>query len=232
MKDLIIGFGEIGKSLAYVFSKENRVYVFDKFNKECNDLKILKGNEYDIMHICFPYSKGFIQEVRKYQKLFNPKYTIIHSTVPVGTSRKLNALHSPVTGIHPDLKESLTTFVKWIGGEKASEVANHFRRSGMKVHLEDKQETTELLKIQCTTFYALMIEFSKDMKVQMDKIGTNYSSFLLWNDNYNKGYEKLGYPEYKKPLLEPIMTRQGGHCTIPNLELLKTKFTKFLKEIV
>ena len=26
------------------------------------------------------------------------------------------------------------------------------------------------------------------------------------------------------------MTKQGGHCTIPNCELLKNVFTKFLKE--
>jgi hypothetical protein len=118
-----------------------------------------------------------------------------------------------------------------LGGERVSEVADYFRRVGIKVHLEDKSETTELLKIQCTTFYALMIEFCKDMKLQLDEIDSSYDSFLLWNDNYNKGYEKLGYPEYKKPLLEPIMKRQGGHCTLPNLELINTKFTKFLKEL-
>ena len=65
----------------------------------------------------------------------------------------------------------------------------------------------------------------------MDKIGASYSSFLLWNDNYNKGYAKLGYPQYVKPLIQPIMKRQGGHCTLPNLELIDTKFTKFLKKI-
>lgn len=225
-KTLIVGYGEIGKALYHILLPHYNVSVIDK---GCT--KIEKYNPY-IMHICFPYSKDFIKQVKAYQKQYKPKYTVIHSTVPIGTSRKCNAIHSPVTGIHPNLTESLTTFTKWMGGKNASEVANYFRRAGIKVHLEDKQETTELLKIQCTTFYALMIEFCKDMKVQMDKIGSDYGSFILWNENYNQGYEKLGYPEFKKPLLEPIMTRQGGHCTIPNLELLDTKFTKFLKEIV
>jgi len=222
---LIVGFGEVGKALYSVFN----IYPIKYLD---NGYPNIRNYHPDVMHICFPFSDTFIKDVKKYQKVYKPKYTIVHSTVPVGTSKKLNALHSPVTGIHPNLTESLKTFTKWIGGKDASEVANYFRRAGIKVHLEDKSETTELLKIQCTTFYALMIEFCKDMKVQMDKIGADYSSFLLWNENYNKGYEQLGYPEYKKPLLEPIMTRQGGHCTINNLNLFNTKFTKFLKEIV
>jgi hypothetical protein len=52
----------------------------------------------------------------------------------------------------------------------------------------------------------------------------------LFSQNYNEGYEKLGYPEYKMPLLNPIMTKQGGHCTIPNLDLWETEFTKFIKK--
>ena len=224
MKTLILGAGEIGTSLETVLSKEYETQILDK--GQTLDFKP------EIMHVAFPYSKEFIKQLSDYQLQYNPNFTVIHSTVPVGTSRKCHAIHSPVVGIHPDLSKSLTTFTKFIGGEKASEVANYFRRAGIKVHLEDKQEATELLKIQSTTFYAMMIEFCKDMKDQCDKNGVSYNSFLLWNQNYNEGYAKLGYPEYKKPLLQPIMKKQGGHCTLPNLKLIDTKFTKFLEEIV
>lgn len=227
MKTLILGMGEIGKSLYNIFNVQYKTYTKDKGNSLSGESI---GN-IDIIHICFPYSYKFISQVKVYQEQFNPKYTIIHSTVPIGTSRKLKAIHSPVVGMHPDLTKSLTTFTKFLGGENASEVANYFRRVGIKVHLEDKSETTELLKIQSTTFYATMIEFCKEMKEKCLELDVPYDSFLLWNDNYNKGYEKLGYPEYKKPLLQPIMKKQGGHCTLSNLELIDTKFTKFLKEI-
>ena len=223
MKTLIIGAGEIGSSLYSIFSK----------NYECNivDKKPTLKTDYEIIHICFPYSDLFVKQVQDYKIKYNPKYVVIHSTVPIGTSRELEAIHSPVVGIHPDLSKSLKVFTKFLGGYKAGEVANYFRRCGIRVHLEDKQETTELLKIQSTTFYSLMIEFCKDMKRQCDYFNVPYSSFLLWNDNYNKGYEKLGYPEFKKPLLQPIMGKQGGHCTLPNLQLIETKFTDFLKKI-
>lgn len=183
------------------------------------------------MHICFPYSDKFVDSVKEYQNKFKPKYTVIHSTVPVGTSKKLNATHSPCVGIHPNLTVSMKTFTKFIGGPDASKVANYFRRTGMKVYLTDKAETTEFCKIQSTTFYSLYIEFFKDMKTQCDKLNIPFELWTLWINNYNNGYKILGCPEYTRPNLVPIMTKQGGHCTISNLDFINTPFTKFLKEV-
>lgn len=216
MKSLIIGSGEIGKSLCYVLDGD----ITDK---------TFTGGEYDIIHICFPYNDEFESEVKRYQELYKPKYTVIHSTVPVGTSRKCDAIHSPVIGVHPYLEESLKTFTKYLGGEQAGEVADYFRRAGIKVYLTDKSETTELAKLSQTTQYALNIEYVKNLKRECDKNNVPFSEvYTLFTDNYNKGYNKLGSPEYKLPLLVPIMTKQGGHCTIPNCKLWDTKFTKFI----
>ena len=230
MNTLIIGGGEIGQSLNVILSKEYKSYMYD-IKTHSKDSDILHLKDVEIMHICFPYSDKFIKYVNEYQKRFNPKYTVIHSTVPVGTSRTLKAIHSPVVGIHPHLSQSLKTFTKFLSGEHASEVANYFRRAGMKVYITDRQETTELCKIQSTTFYSLCIEFFKDMKNQCDSCGVPFEFWTLWNQNYNQGYEKLACPEYTRPNLVPIMTRQKGHCTLPNLELLDTQFTKFIKTI-
>lgn len=229
MKTLIVGCGEIGKSLQSVLSKEYDVSMYDI--KEGSNLDDYIQDEFEILHICFPYSNNFILFVQEYQKIFKPKYTVIHSTVPCGTNRILGSISSPVVGIHPNLGKSLKTFTKFIGGEKASEVANYFRRAGIKVYLTDKQETTELCKIQSTTFYSLCIEFFKDMKNQCNQLDVPFEFWTLWNQNYNQGYKELGCSEYTRPNLVPIMTRQKGHCTLPNLELLDTQFTKFIKTI-
>jgi len=224
MKTLIIGAGEIGNSLYGVLKQNYEVYL--------KDLEPLVIDGIEIMHICFPYSDKFSDAVSSYQKQYNPKYTVIHSTVPVGTSRSLNALHSPVVGLHPYLQESIKTFIKFLSGEGADKVADYFRRAGIKVYLVDKQETTELAKLSQTTFYALMIEYVKDLKLQCNKLGLPFSDvYTLFSQNYNEGYKKLGYPEYIMPLLIPIMKEQGGHCTIPNLKLWETKFTKFIEEL-
>lgn len=221
MRTLIIGGGEIGKSLLDVLDKQYECCVIDKGDEAHLD--------YEIMHVCFPYSENFVEQVIQYQQLYHPKYTVIHSTVPVGTSNIVGAVHSPCVGIHPHLGESLTTFKKFLGGPDASNVAQYFRRAGIKVYITDKSMTTELMKICSTSFYGLCIEWIKEVKRLCKEDDIPFEAWSLWTDNYNKGYNKLGYPEYIRPNLVPIMTEIGGHCVIPNLQLLDSPFAKFIK---
>ena len=106
MRTLVIGAGEVGKSLAKVLKEFHETFV--------RDLKPVLVDNVKIMNICFPYSDKFEQAVKKYQAEYNPKLTIIHSTVPVGTSRRLNAVHSPIHGKHPSLARGIKTFIKYI----------------------------------------------------------------------------------------------------------------------
>lgn len=220
-----MGLGEVGKALMEVLQQ----YPITGYNAE----EAKNSTEtFEIMHVAFPYSEEFVDQVKAYQEKFKPKYTVIHSTVPIGTSRKCGAVHSPIVGLHPFLAKSVKTFTKFLGGEKAYEVADYFRKAGCKVYLFDKQETTELAKLSQTTFYALTIEYAKDLKRQCDKLGLSYPEvYTIPALDYNRGYEELGLPEIKIPLLVPIMRPQGGHCTIPNCGLWETGFTEFIKKM-
>lgn len=219
MKNLVIGTGEIGSALA------------DILHCDSVDIHHEQKGIYDILHICFPYSDTFVDSVSKYQAMYSPMYTVVHSTVPPYTCLKVNAIHSPVIGIHPFMKEGLLTFTKFLAGEGASEVADVFRRAGIKVYIVKDSTSTELMKILDTTFYALCIEYAKDVKRQCDTAGVPFELWTVWTDNYNQGYNKLGYPEFTRPNLTPIMKRQGGHCTINNCELLDTDFTNLIKKL-
>jgi len=218
MNSIIVGDGEIGKSLHKIIGGDITGYT-------------LRPEKYDIMHICFPYSEEFIEEVERYKELFHPKYTVIHSTVPVGTSRQCEAIHSPVMGIHPYLEESLKTFTKYLGGDNAEEVSDYFRRFGIKVYITDKSETTELMKLMCTLKYGIDIEFTKDVKRQCDKYKVPFEFYTLWNENYNKGYTKLEQEQFVRPNLIPNMKKIDGHCVRNNAELIETTFTKLLKTL-
>jgi len=225
VKTLIVGFGQIGKALYQVLNEIYHVDVDDVI-----DTVHPERQDFDIMHICFPYYDTFICDVKQYQEKYNPTYTVIHSTVALGTSRLCNAIHSPCIGLHPNLAESLLTFTKFLGGEDACYVADYFRKAGMKVYLFDKQETTEALKIMSTTFYAVLIEYTKQVKQHCDDLGFDFSAWTLWTDNYNQGYNELGRFEYIRPNLVPMMKKLGGHCILPNCELLEDDFTKLIQE--
>lgn len=227
MVTLIIGEGEVGKALLEVLSERYKCYTVDIKDKEEE-----KIDRVDIMHICFPYSLQFIGEVERYQEKFKPRITVIHSTVPPGVSRLLKACHSPIRGMHPNLAKSLKTFVKFVGGENADEVADYFRRAGIKVQICRDSKTTEIAKLLDTLYYGTCIEFAKDAEKVCKRYRVPFSeAYILFNLSYNEGYQKLGYPEYIRPTLQPIQRKIGGHCVGPNLDLLKCKFSKFIKKL-
>ena len=228
VKTLIVGSGEVGGSLKNVLEEHYEIEVIDKDTVRS---PLSYPPHFGIMHVCFPYSISFESEVKRYQKEYQPTYTVIHSTVPVGTNTKLGTISSPVVGIHPFLEQSLMTFTKYLGGEQASEVANYFRRVGMKVYLFDKPETPELMKLLDTTFYGICVEYTKEVKELTKKHGVSFESWSVWTENYNRGYQVLGYPEYTRPNLVPIKGKLGGHCVGNNATFLDSKFAKFLSDI-
>jgi len=102
MKSIIIGAGEVGTALYRVLFNYHITWIRGKVN-----LDLQPSISPEIIHICFPYSDNFSKYVKAYKEKYNPKHIVIHSTVPVGTSRPLGAVHSPVEGLHPFLKESI-----------------------------------------------------------------------------------------------------------------------------
>lgn len=223
MQSLIIGYGEIGKALFNVLSPHYKVWYLDKNGIVMKDeLTMHRPEKFDILHICFGYSDKFIKQVKAYQKDYKPKYTVIHSTTPVGTCKQLGAIHSPVIGQHPFLEEGIRTFPKMLGGEQSSDVADYFRRAGLKVVLFDKSETTEAAKLFLTEYYRECINFAKRVKNYADKHNLSFSEiYRIPNEIYNEGYKKLGCEEFVRPILQPIMTPISGHCVEPNKELIK-----------
>lgn len=214
MKHLVIGMGEVGTAIQKIFD-------CDWIDLENDHYDHYENIQYQCMHICFGYDEKFINSVAYYQQEYSPEFTVIHSTVPVGVSRHLNAINSPIRGIHPNLYEGIMTFEKFIGGEQASLVADEFRKHGLKVILCDKQETTELGKLLDTEYYRACIEFTHRAKELCSKHEVPFAEvYRDFNRTYNEGYTKLGHPEFVRPVLQPIMTKIGGHCVTENSKLI------------
>lgn len=220
MKTLIVGYGEIGKSLESVLNKKYETFSIDINNKA--------EGKYDIMHICFPYTKDFIKEVKRYRKLYKPKYVVIHSTVPVGTSNKCKAHYSPVRGTHPHLEKSLQTFVKYLAPHN-NILKLYFESVGVQIEETEKTQTLEAMKLYCTTIYALNIVAEKEVWDYCKKHDLDYNIvYTESNKTYNEGYAKLGFPQFSRYMLKHSDGKIGGHCLIPNCKLLKTDISKFI----
>jgi len=224
----ILGNGEIGGSLAKFYK-----------NPKVKDLKRDDGLlELDILHICIPWSNKFINMVSGQIKESNPKLTIIHSTVALGTTKKLAdkfdgmVVHSPVRGVHPFLFKGIKTFVKYIGADdkKAGELAKkHLNSLGIKTKVLYPSMSSEALKIWDTTQYGMMIVLNKEIKKWCDKKGVDFEAvYTDANKTYNEGYKKLGRPEVLRPYLKNKSGKIGGHCVIPNCQILDSDIAKII----
>lgn len=219
-KHLVVGLGEVGMALVKVFkcSGEDSFKNIESKVEKC-----------DYLHIAFPYSKTFIKCVKKYIKKYNPKYTIIHSTVPIGTSEKLGALHSPIRGVHPHLAKSVCTFKKFIGGKNSLKVAKEFKKYKIDCICTNNSMDTEALKLWDTTQYGVFIMLNKEIHTFCEKNKLDFNVvYSLANKTYNEGYTKMLRPEVMRPFLEYRNEKIGGHCVINNAKILNSPSAKMI----
>jgi UDP-N-acetyl-D-mannosaminuronate dehydrogenase len=236
---LIAGFGEVGSAIGRI-EKENKntVFVLDP------SVLIIPGTslEYEVLHICFPYSKDFENQCVKYIERYRPRLVIIHSTVVPGTTENIrkqtgrHVVHSFVRGVHPNLYEGINTFVKYVGGDDvvSTEAAvNYLTNLGLKVEKLSSSKHSEAAKIFDTSYYGWCILFTKETKKYCDEHGLNFEEvYTRPNITYNEGYEKLGMKNVVRPVLYPPSGEIGGHCVTNNFQLLEvTKLKKIFNEL-
>ncbi|MDP3725387.1 MAG: hypothetical protein Q8R20_02880 [Nanoarchaeota archaeon] len=222
---LIIGAGVVGAALRKILVPYYEVVIRDREGG-------VAGPFY-VIHIAYPWTKNFLRDTKKYIKEYDPKLAIIHSTVPVGTARKIGriAVASPIRGDHPGLEKRLKTFVKYFGGARARSAAGIFSTIGIKTKICKNAETVELLKILDTTYYAWNIVFCKEVKRICDNMNLDFDEvYTIPNTDYNEGYKKLGKSNVIRPILKPVSGPIGGHCLIPNAGLLDDWITKAIRE--
>lgn len=216
MKHKIMGFGEIGQSIAELFPK---CAVKEK-NYERGECKC------DFLHVCIPYSGDFRGEVCKEIKRSAPRCVIIHSSVKPGTTvfvqnkhPHIEVVHSPVIGVHPNLYDGLRTFPKWMGYDVKCKMAKKiFEDKGIEIYKIRGSSVTEKLKLLSTTYYGINIAMHQ---YAYELLGDGFPYFEVWNREYNKGYIKLGKPNVSRPILYPPKGKIGGHCVVPNAMILK-----------
>ena len=227
MNVTIIGRGQIGKAFSEVLRSIVPVEVYDRVSSEqCVE-------KTDILIIAFPYyGDSFCSEVKRYQGMFNPDDTVVVSTVPVGTCRRVGAVHSPVEGKHPHLANSIRKGVRWVGGINAFKVTQLFQEANLEVRQVERPEHTEFLKLRSTSLYGVNIEFARYSKDVADKVGMDFELVKDFDRDYNNLYVELGLYQFQRYILDPPEGKIGGHCVVPNAEILDKQYPhNYLKNI-
>jgi len=216
MRSIVIGLGETGQPLYEILKGAYpETYGYDKGHGDC-----LTKCDFDILNICIPYSKDFIEIVTRYADFFNPEITIIHSTVPIGTTSQIpNAVHSPIRGQHSRMKSDLQNYVKWVGGELSDFASEYLRDAGFKVMAVATSEQTEAMKLLCLAKYGKDIAFAfycADIAKHYS-FDFGYADILEWDGEYNQHVEE----RLKRPIISVGDERViGGHCVVQNTKIL------------
>lgn len=222
----VLGYGEVGGAIA-------------KFYKEphIKDLKRDDGLEdLDVLNVCIPWSGKFVEIVESAINEYGPKLTIIHSTVAPGTTKaladKFNGMvvHSPVRGVHPNLYEGIKIFIKYIGAENnnvGQAAKEHLEGLGISAKVFLPSMTTEMGKLLDTSYYGVCIAWHGEMERMCKELGVDFEKTVSdFNKTYNEGYVKLQMSNVVRPVLYPPKENAiGGHCVIPNAQILKEIFS-------
>jgi UDP-N-acetyl-D-mannosaminuronate dehydrogenase len=213
-KIMVIGLGEIGKPLLDVISKHHNTVGVDIAPPA------EAAGDIDVMHVCYPFRiNDFIGETARYIQRFNPRLTVIHSTVAVGTTRAVaertgaKVVNSPVRGKHIRMAADLLHYDKFVGGidaESAQKATQHFESVGMKTRILSSPEATELAKLTETTYFGLIIAWAQEVERYCDQLGLNYDEIVSVYDEV--------------PFFPPVKYFPGvigGHCVMSNIDILK-----------
>jgi UDP-N-acetyl-D-mannosaminuronate dehydrogenase len=236
MQILVVGLGHVGKPIYELFRGKD-------YDVAGIDIDVSKGNvtpPVDFLHICFGYNDSFEKETLRYMQEYSPKITVIESTVPVGTTRKIYektrkpVFNSPIKGNEKDgMMWGLLKYTKFIGSPdkslqpEAEKLLENFKSAGVKAELAGDSNSTELAKLLETSYYALMIAFFQEIeRMCIDlKADFNVVSKFQALTTQESGHKHL------RPVFYPGVI--GGHCLIPNAELLESQYdSPFLKAIL
>lgn len=216
---ILIGYGEVGKGIYEAFKDYHDIDIHDP----AQNLHAGVGLNYELMLVAIPYNEDFVDTIKTYQQVFYPKHTIIFSTVPIGISGQLGASHSPIEGRHDKMGEYLRAGRHWLGGNN-QEAISFFINAGLSVMVCGEPEQTEFLKLRSTTIYGINIEFARYCAKVGKELKMASRVFEAYDRDYNLLNINMDRAEYVRYVLQSPKGKIGGHCVLPNAEILQEQY--------
>ena len=220
---VVVGLGEVGTPLLEVVKGRYRTFGVD-INQPA------PVTQCDVMHICFPFQSKFVRQVVDYINQYRPALTIINSTVAPGTTRsiavesKTAVVNSPIRGKHARMQEELRHYTKFVGAldpQSGQRAVEHFEGIGMKAKLLASPEASEIAKLTETTYFGLLIAWAQEIERYCVKLDVNYDEVVSF-------YEEIRF----FPPVKYFPGEIGGHCVMPNIDILLQKFPSNLLQAI
>ena len=238
-KNVVAGLGEIGKPIFQLLSKSVPTVGYDIDKKLMNNKNFKKYKKLNtsFLHICIPFKKNFIKNILSLKEKFSPEVIVIHSTISPHTTiqiqKKLDipVIYSATRGVHKRMLSDLKQYTKFFAIESftpnatnaSREYVRLMKRCGVKTKKMSKPITLELAKIVCdTSYYGWLINYAQLSNMIAIDNGVNYDEMWSFADEIHK---LLG----NRPKMYPGFI--GGHCIIPNLQLVHNQTLNLINEI-
>ena len=238
-KDVVAGLGEIGHPIFKLISSIFPVIGYDINPKLIPKKNFTKYSKLDtrFLHVCIPFTKNFHSNVLALNKKFGSKGIIIHSTISPNTTSILQkelsipVIYSATRGTHKRMVSDLKRYTKFYSIESdapnASWASSTYSKLMKKCKVKTKKMsspvTLELAKIVVdTSYYGWLINYAQISNMIAKKHRVNYDEMWSFSDEI---HQFLG----NRPKMFPGFI--GGHCVIPNLDLINDETLNIIREI-
>ena len=238
-KDVVAGLGEIGYPILKFLSKNQITVGYDVDERLMNKSKFKKFQETQtsFLHIAIPVTSKFEPNILQLYKKFKPDCIVMHSTVGPGTTEKIQEkldvplIYSATRGVHKRMLKDIKRYTKFFAISKnapkkqwaAKSFSRKMKNCGVRTKQMSKPETLELAKIVCDTSYlGWLVNFAQISNVISKQYNVDYDEMWTFSEEIHKF---LG----NRPKMYPGII--GGHCVIPNLQLLRSQTLTQIKEM-
>jgi len=170
-------------------------------------------------------------------KKFDPDCVVIHSTVKPFTTKKIQEvssipiIYSAVRGVHKRMLYDLIRYTKFYAIENntpklkwaSSTYSKFLKTCGIKTKKLSSPITLELGKLICdTSYYGWLINYAQLSHSIAKDYNVIYDEMWEFADEIHR---YLG----NRPKMFPGFI--GGHCVIPNLDLIQNQTLDLIKKI-
>lgn len=228
-KHVVAGLGEIGSPILRILDKTSIVVGYDINQKLMNKKKFNQYNDLNtsFLHICIPFTSNFVDRIITLNKKFNPECIVIHSTISPNTTKKIQKklkipiIYSATRGVHKRMEKDIKKYTKFFSiynsAPRSKWAEKSFTKFMKKAGIKTKKMTSplvlELAKIVVdTTYYGWLINYAQLSNMIAIKNNVDFDEMWTFSDEIHKN---LG----NRPKMYPGFI--GGHCVIPNLDLIK-----------